>query len=171
MDLFHKAIGIQDKVIKFVSAVVKDFPEDKLEVKIGSSKTPLEIMNHILTGHYHTMQKANSQLSFKEFSSSTETFIEILHKQLQEYKEKGEEELSQKWFAPNQNKGVASIPWGIIRGSTHSLHHASQLIVFRHIYGLERLDISNEISWSHISNLITEFHYQNEPKNNGLLSI
>ncbi|MHA2253812.1 MAG: hypothetical protein ACXAD7_25895, partial [Candidatus Kariarchaeaceae archaeon] len=115
VDLFQKVIGIHDKVVKFLSVVVKDFPEDKLDVKIESSKTPLEIMNHILTGHYHTMQKAKSQLSFKEFCSSTKTFTEILNKQHQEYKEKSNEGLSQEWFAPSQNKGVASIPWAIMR--------------------------------------------------------
>ncbi|NHJ33632.1 MAG: hypothetical protein FK732_12295 [Asgard group archaeon] len=171
VNLFQKAIEIHEKVVQFLSAVVQDFPEDKIELKIESSKTPLELMNHILTGHYHSMQKAKSELSFKEFCSDTRGFVVILNKQHREYKEKHSEELSLEWYAPSQNKGIASIPWAIMRASTHALHHASQLIVFRQIYGLGKLNTPNEISWPHLSNLITELHYKQEPKSDDLIRI
>ncbi|MHA2030272.1 MAG: hypothetical protein ACW98K_00225 [Candidatus Kariarchaeaceae archaeon] len=157
-NLKEHAVSIFEMAIQFLEYVLDGFPEDKLEEPLGKASPPLYWMKHIAGTASFWMRKIDREFKHKMRVVDKQSFFEKLNLQLTELKEILEDD-SEVYWIPSTKSQNFSVPWAMIRSANHAMHHASMLIVYRHYYGLEPLQQSNEINWRTIVDLPGNINY------------
>ncbi len=156
--LKNHAIQAFTKTIQFLRFVMKDFPADKLSDSIGSAQPPIYWMKHIAGTASFWMKRIDREFKHTARVEDIASFFNKLELQLSEFQELLQNENELIWATPSQNEQY-SVPWIMIRSANHAMHHAAMLIQYRHYYGLNPLEQTEDTNWGIIVDLPGNINY------------
>lgn len=139
--------------IQFWKYVLKDFPQEKLELEIEGAEAPIYFMKHVSGTASYWMKRISRPFNFQMRCVDTSSFLEKMEKQLEELKEVLNDESLLTWITPHDSPNY-SVPWLMVRTANHAMHHAAMIIVYRHYYRLGPLKQGIDLNWGNI----VDFH-------------
>lgn len=145
MALKEHALELYSKSSDFLKLVLNNFPDSKLDEKIGEGETAREILKHAVATPHWWMKRADKPMEFRAQFETVADILNLLDKQNTAWKKMLEDESEVHWTP------TTSIPWIIIRSANHMMHHSSMLIFMRHIWSLPSLGPNNP--WGNIVDL------------------
>ena len=151
MALKEHALEFYSQASEFLKIVLKDFPDSKLDEKMGEAETAREILKHAVATPHWWMKRANRPMEFRAQFENVADIIDLLDRQNATWQKLLENENELHWTP------TASVPWIMIRSANHMMHHSSMLIYMRHVWGLPSLGPDNP--WGKIVDLHAKLMY------------
>ncbi len=154
-----QAVQSFENLIKYYHVIMDDFPEDKLEERLGNALSPLELLQHVGGTPGWWMKRRGTRFDFSSSIKSRDHFFEVLNMQLNAFKTMLEDPKELYWKSKDESKPQLSIPWIMIRSYYHAIHHGAMLIHYRHIYGLPPLNFGDDLDWGMLVDLPGDLFY------------
>ncbi len=155
--LKEHALKVFDYYIAYYDAILKDFPEDRMEEAAGEAETPLHLLKHVGGTAGWWMKRRGTRFDFSSSLNSVAEFKQVVKKQREAFAKFLEDDDELYWSSETDPK--PTVPWIMIRSVNHALHHGGMLILYRHIFGLPPLDFGDGPDWGEIVDLPGEIHY------------
>lgn len=141
--------------------ILEGFPEEKMNEKVGSAQSPMELMKHIVGTPGWWMKQRGTRLPFSSSIQSAAEFFEILERQRFHFEKLLDDSKEIYWKSSTDDKPKLSVPWIMIRSFHHALHHGAMLIQYRHFHGLPPIQFDKGMHWGDLVDIAGNMVYGN----------